>query len=124
MNQPNDTRVVGRVPFTDGTERDVYEEQDGRQWVAGGTGSACTGREGAGGRAGDRRRARVAWKRHLFPYEAKHQPLLSRAAFVRRGGYLSRAAPAILAPVRGPRERSSSAAFSCPYQHSAISGAT
>ena len=33
--QPDDSRVVGRVPFADGVTRDVYEKADGRQWVAG-----------------------------------------------------------------------------------------
>jgi hypothetical protein len=27
--------VVGRVPFVDGATREVYEDTDGRQWVAG-----------------------------------------------------------------------------------------
>jgi hypothetical protein len=35
MMQPDDSRVVGRVPFADGVTRDVYEKADGRQWVAG-----------------------------------------------------------------------------------------
>jgi hypothetical protein len=35
MNNPTDTRVVGRVPFVDGVPRDVYEDADGRQWVVG-----------------------------------------------------------------------------------------
>jgi hypothetical protein len=35
MTQPNNSRVVGRVPFVDGATRDVYEDADGRQWVAG-----------------------------------------------------------------------------------------
>jgi hypothetical protein len=25
--------IVGRVPFVDGIERDVFEDADGRQWV-------------------------------------------------------------------------------------------
>jgi hypothetical protein len=29
-----DPRVIGRVPFLDGVARDVYEDRDGRQWVA------------------------------------------------------------------------------------------
>jgi hypothetical protein len=33
MIQPGDTRIVGRVPFVDGVTRDVYEGEDGRQWV-------------------------------------------------------------------------------------------
>jgi hypothetical protein len=28
-------RQVGRIPFTDGFERDVFEDSDGRQWVVG-----------------------------------------------------------------------------------------
>jgi len=35
MTQPDDSRVVGRVPFADGVTRDVYEDTDGRQWVTG-----------------------------------------------------------------------------------------
>ena len=35
MTRPEDSRVVGRVPFVDGVTRDVYEDADGRQWVAG-----------------------------------------------------------------------------------------
>jgi hypothetical protein len=35
MDRSDDSRTVGRVPFTDGAERDVYEDADGRQWVAG-----------------------------------------------------------------------------------------
>jgi len=31
MTQPNNSRVVGRVPFADGVTRDVYEDTDGRQ---------------------------------------------------------------------------------------------
>jgi hypothetical protein len=31
MTQPDDSRVVGRVPFADGVTRDVYEDTDGRQ---------------------------------------------------------------------------------------------
>ena len=26
-------RIIGRVPFTDGTKRDVHEEAEGRQYV-------------------------------------------------------------------------------------------
>jgi hypothetical protein len=26
-------RIIGRVPFTDGFDRDVYEDADGRQYV-------------------------------------------------------------------------------------------
>jgi hypothetical protein len=35
MMQPDDSCVVGRVPFADGVIRDVYEAADGRQWLAG-----------------------------------------------------------------------------------------
>ena len=35
MTQPDESRVVGRVPFVDGATRDVYEDADGRQWVSG-----------------------------------------------------------------------------------------
>jgi hypothetical protein len=35
MDQPGDSRLAGRVPFVDGVTRDVYEDADGRQWVAG-----------------------------------------------------------------------------------------
>ena len=35
MSHPTDSRVVGRVPSADGVSRDVYEDADGRQWVAG-----------------------------------------------------------------------------------------
>jgi hypothetical protein len=31
MTQPDDNRVVGRVPFVDGVLRDVYEDGDGRR---------------------------------------------------------------------------------------------
>jgi hypothetical protein len=32
MNQP---RIIGIIPFVDGVERDVHEDDDGRQWVTG-----------------------------------------------------------------------------------------
>jgi hypothetical protein len=35
MTQPDDIRIVGRMPFVDGVTRDVYEDAEGRQWVAG-----------------------------------------------------------------------------------------
>jgi hypothetical protein len=35
MTQPDDSRVIGRVPFVDGVTRDVYEDGEGRHWVAG-----------------------------------------------------------------------------------------
>ena len=34
MTRPEDSRVVGRVPFVDGVTRDVYELAGGRQWIA------------------------------------------------------------------------------------------
>jgi hypothetical protein len=43
MNQPHDSRTVGRLPFTDGAERDVYQDADGRQWVAGDGGGRVYG---------------------------------------------------------------------------------
>jgi hypothetical protein len=36
-------RLMGRVPFADGAERDVYEDGDGRQWVIGGGGERVYG---------------------------------------------------------------------------------
>jgi hypothetical protein len=33
MTDATDPRAVGRVPFTDGAEREVYEDADGRQYV-------------------------------------------------------------------------------------------
>ncbi len=35
MGDGTESRVIGRVPFVDGVTRDVYEEDDGRQWVVG-----------------------------------------------------------------------------------------
>jgi hypothetical protein len=35
MTDATDPRAVGRVPFTDSSERAVYEDADGRQWVIG-----------------------------------------------------------------------------------------
>ena len=35
MTDTTDSRVIGRVSFVDGVTRDVYEDADGRQWVAG-----------------------------------------------------------------------------------------
>jgi hypothetical protein len=35
VSDATDPRVIGRVPFTDGVIRDVYEDPDGRQWLAG-----------------------------------------------------------------------------------------
>jgi hypothetical protein len=28
-------RIIGRVPFTDGIDRDVYEDAEGRQYIQG-----------------------------------------------------------------------------------------
>ena len=36
-------RVVGRVPFTDGVVRDVFEDGNGRQWVTGHDGERVYG---------------------------------------------------------------------------------
>jgi hypothetical protein len=33
MRNDTDARLVGRVLFTDGVERDVFEDADGWQWV-------------------------------------------------------------------------------------------
>jgi hypothetical protein len=33
MNQPAPDRIIGRRLFTDGAERPVYEDGDGRQYV-------------------------------------------------------------------------------------------
>jgi hypothetical protein len=35
MNNGTEPRVIGRVQFVDGAVRDVYEDEDGRQWVIG-----------------------------------------------------------------------------------------
>jgi hypothetical protein len=35
MTDDSGSRLVGRVPFTDGLMRDVYQDADGRQWVTG-----------------------------------------------------------------------------------------
>ena len=35
MSNDPQHQVVGRTPFVDGVTRDVYEDADGRQWVAG-----------------------------------------------------------------------------------------
>jgi hypothetical protein len=35
MSDTDEARVVGRVALVDGVTRDVYEDSDGRQWVAG-----------------------------------------------------------------------------------------
>ena len=43
MNDNRDSRAVGRVPFVDGAARDVYEDADGRQWVAGHDGERVYG---------------------------------------------------------------------------------
>jgi hypothetical protein len=43
VNDTNQPRVVGHVPFTDGVTRDVYEDADGRQWVVGHDGERVYG---------------------------------------------------------------------------------
>jgi hypothetical protein len=43
MSQPGDCRIVGLVPFTDGAERDVYEDGHSRLWVAGDDGGRVYG---------------------------------------------------------------------------------
>jgi hypothetical protein len=43
MTDTTDYRIVGRVPFTDGVERDVYEDANGRQWVVGYSGERVYG---------------------------------------------------------------------------------
>jgi hypothetical protein len=43
MTDATDPRAVGRVPFTGGTERDVYEDADGRQWIVGNDGERVCG---------------------------------------------------------------------------------
>jgi hypothetical protein len=35
MRNAIEGRVVGRVPFMDGVNRDGYEDPEGRQWVIG-----------------------------------------------------------------------------------------
>ena len=35
MSEATQARIVGRVPFAVSVTRDVYENADGRQWVAG-----------------------------------------------------------------------------------------
>jgi hypothetical protein len=35
MNSTSEARLIGHVPVVDGAVRDVYEDADGRQWVAG-----------------------------------------------------------------------------------------
>src|SRR5262245_51745043 len=61
MSEATESRAVGRVPFADGVEREVYEAADGRQWVVGYDGGARVRRlAAAGGRAGrGRRRGRA-----------------------------------------------------------------
>jgi hypothetical protein len=43
MTDATDSRIIGRVPFTDGAEREVYEDDDGRQWVVGHDGERVYG---------------------------------------------------------------------------------
>jgi hypothetical protein len=35
VSEGADSRAIGRAPFADGVTREVYEDADGRQWVAG-----------------------------------------------------------------------------------------
>jgi hypothetical protein len=43
MTSGGEARLIGRVPFTDGMERDVYEDEGGRQWVIGYNGERVYG---------------------------------------------------------------------------------
>jgi hypothetical protein len=43
MSEATEPRVVGRVPFVDGIEREVYEDADGQQWVVGYSGEHVYG---------------------------------------------------------------------------------
>jgi hypothetical protein len=43
MSDTAQPRIVVRRLFTDGVERDVYEDADGRQWVAGHNGEPVYG---------------------------------------------------------------------------------
>jgi hypothetical protein len=43
MSDHSAPRVIGRVPFTDGVVRDVYEDADDRQWVIGHDGERVYG---------------------------------------------------------------------------------
>jgi hypothetical protein len=43
MTDATDSHTLGRVPFTDGTERDVDEDEDGRQWLVGHEGERVYG---------------------------------------------------------------------------------
>jgi hypothetical protein len=44
MRDTADSRIVGRVPFTEGIEREVYEDRDGRQWAVAQARSSLPGR--------------------------------------------------------------------------------
>ena len=43
MNSTTDPRIIGRRLFTDGIERDVYEDAEGRQHVIGHAGECVYG---------------------------------------------------------------------------------
>jgi hypothetical protein len=43
MNSDSEPRIIGRVRFTDGTDRDVYEDAEGRQYVRGNDGASVYG---------------------------------------------------------------------------------
>jgi hypothetical protein len=43
MDRPEGGRAVGLVTFTDGSERDVFEDDYGRQWVVGDGGERVYG---------------------------------------------------------------------------------
>ena len=43
MNGQAPLRIVGKRNFTDGIEREVYEDADGRQWVVGYDGEPVAG---------------------------------------------------------------------------------
>jgi hypothetical protein len=43
MTEATDSRAVGRVPCTDGAEREVYDDAEGRQWVVGHDGERVSG---------------------------------------------------------------------------------
>jgi hypothetical protein len=43
LGRAADSSIIGRLPFTDGVVRDVYEDMDGRQWVTGYDGERAYG---------------------------------------------------------------------------------
>ena len=43
MSDATDSRIIGRVPFVDGVNREVYEDADGRQLVTGYAGERVYG---------------------------------------------------------------------------------